>query len=105
MERENLFTKKQEKVYFQHAADEAKEQGKMAVLLKGFDNSEKNLLLDERAMKIKQASREHTIQVRPSPALPALWAARPLVPGVAKDLAPGRACAYSAPCDPAHLEH
>lgn len=85
MDRENLFTKKAEKVFFQHAADEAKALGKMAVLLKGFDNSEKNLLLDDRAMKIKQASREHTIQVRYPPELVRratrvpIEAARPLV--------------------------
>lgn len=63
-ERENLFTKKTEKTFFQLARDEAEAQGKVAVLLKGFDNSEKNLVLDDRAMKIKNASKEHTIIVR-----------------------------------------
>lgn len=63
-ERENLFTKKTEKTFFQLARDEADAEGKVAVLLKGFDNSEKNLVLDDRAMKIKNASKEHTIIVR-----------------------------------------
>jgi hypothetical protein len=63
-DRENLFTKKPEKVFFQEAQAEAAEQGKVAVLLKGFDNSEKNMVLDERALKIKQATREHAIIVR-----------------------------------------
>lgn len=56
-----MFTKKTEKTFFQLARDEAEAQGKVAVLLKGFDNSEKNLVLDDRAMKIKNASKEHTI--------------------------------------------
>lgn len=64
IERENLFTKKAEKEFFKLAEDEAAAQGKKAVLLKGFDNNEKNMLIDERAYKIKQASREHTIIVR-----------------------------------------
>jgi hypothetical protein len=63
-DRENIFNKKPEKVFFKEAADAAAADGKVAVLLKGFDQSEKNMVLDERAMKIKQASREHTIQVR-----------------------------------------
>jgi hypothetical protein len=62
--RENLFTKKQEKVFFKEAQDAAAAEGKVAVLLKGFDNSEKNLILDDRAMKIKNATKEHTIIVR-----------------------------------------
>lgn len=61
--RENLFTKKMEKVFFQQARDEADAEGKVAVLLKGFDNHEKNLILDDRAMKIKNATKEHTIIV------------------------------------------
>jgi hypothetical protein len=64
VERENLFTKKAEKQFFKEAEDEAAALGKKAVLLKGFDNNEKNMLIDERAYKIKQASREHTIIVR-----------------------------------------
>lgn len=62
--RENLFTKKAEKVFFQQARDEAEAAGKVAVLLKGFDNHEKNMILDDRAMKIKNANKEHTIIVR-----------------------------------------
>ena len=64
MERENLFNKKPESEFFKAAADEAAQQDKMCVLLKGFDNNERNMLLDERAFKIKQAKREHTIKVR-----------------------------------------
>jgi hypothetical protein len=64
--RENLFTKKTEKEFFKQAADEAAAQDKMAVLLSGFDRQETNMLLDERAYKIKQANREHTIIVRDS---------------------------------------
>ena len=64
VDRENLFTKKQEKVFFKQAEEEAAAQGQKAVLLKGFDNQEKNMLIDERAYKIKQATREHTIIVR-----------------------------------------
>jgi hypothetical protein len=62
--RENLFTKKAEKVFFQQARDEAEAVGKVAVLLKGFDNHEKNMILDDRAMKIKNANKEHAIIVR-----------------------------------------
>ena len=61
--RENLFTKKAEKVFFQQARDEAEAAGKVAVLLKGFDNHEKNMILDDGAMKIKNANKEHTIIV------------------------------------------
>ena len=64
--RENLFTKKAEKVFFQQAREEAEAVGKVAVLLKGFDNHEKNMILDDRAMKIKNANKEHTIIVRAS---------------------------------------
>ena len=63
-ERENLFNKKPEKVFFKAAEEEAAAEGKKAVLLKGFDNNEKNMLIDERAYKIKHANREHTIQVQ-----------------------------------------
>jgi hypothetical protein len=62
--RENLFTKKPEKVFFQEARDQAQAENKVAVLLKGFDNSEKNMILDDRAMKTKNANKEHTIIVR-----------------------------------------
>ena len=63
-ERENLFTKKQEKVFFRDVEDEANSRGEVAVLLKGFDHGERNLIIDERVYTIKQATREHTIQVR-----------------------------------------
>eukprot|EP01025_Chloroclados_australasicus_P017949 TRINITY_DN19246_c0_g1_i2.p2 TRINITY_DN19246_c0_g1~~TRINITY_DN19246_c0_g1_i2.p2 ORF type:complete len:288 (+),score=32.67 TRINITY_DN19246_c0_g1_i2:113-976(+) len=58
---ENLFTKKPEKVFFKQLEDAAAAEGKVGVLLKGFDNHERNMIIDARAYKIKNANREHTI--------------------------------------------
>lgn len=60
---DNLYTKRTEKEFFKELEDAAVARGKVAVLLKGFCRAEINMLIDARAYKMKQASREHTIQV------------------------------------------
>lgn len=82
---ENLFTKKTEKEFFKEFEDAAVAQGKVAVLLKGFDRAESNLIIDARAYKLKQASREHTIQVR-VPSLPSILCS-PCQPALSEDMA------------------
>lgn len=86
---ENLFTKKTEKEFFKEFEDAAVAQGKVAVLLKGFDRAESNLIIDARAYKLKQASREHTIQVR-VPSLPAMLRS-PCQPALSEDMVPSAA--------------
>jgi len=63
-ERENLFTRKTASTFFRAVQSEADSRDEVAVLLKGFDASQRNLILDDSAHKSKQASREHTIQAR-----------------------------------------